>query len=127
MSTKLYKPELATGSDGGGDTNGIVEGETEGFVDLLTALATVEQVGLEVLDDRDEDTASAVGDDSAVRAGRTADKRACWKGKNKSITSMLRSSSMKSWWRTVGNLESRENRDEEGCEGHFLGRRGVEG
>ena len=44
---------------------------------LLTALAAVEQVGLEILDDRDQDTAGAVGDDGAVRASRTADESAC--------------------------------------------------
>lgn len=73
----MYKPELAASSDGGRDTNGVVESETEGLVDLLTALATVEQVGLEILDDRDQDTAGAVGDDGAVRASRTADESAC--------------------------------------------------
>ena len=79
----MYKPELAASGDGGRDSNGIMEGETEGLVDLLTALATVEQVGLEILNDGDEDTAGAVGDDGAVGAGRTADERPCGREENK--------------------------------------------
>ncbi len=53
-----------------------MEGETEGLVDVLTALAIVEEARLEILDDRGKDTAGAVGNNGAVRAGGTADEAA---------------------------------------------------
>ena len=62
------EPKLAAGGNGGRDTDGIVEGQTKGFVDIFTALAPIEEVLLNVLDDRNKRTAGRVGSDSAVRA-----------------------------------------------------------
>ncbi len=67
-----HSPELAAGGDGGGDTDGVVEGQTKGFVDLLTTLAAVEEVRLEILDHREERAARRVGRDAAVSASNPA-------------------------------------------------------
>ena len=37
-----------------GESNGVVEGETEGGVSLLATLATVEELVLDLLDNREE-------------------------------------------------------------------------
>lgn len=58
--------------DGGGDADGVVEGEAEGLVDLLTALAAVEQVRLDVVDDGEERAAGRVRGDLAGGARHTA-------------------------------------------------------
>ena len=54
-------PELDAGGDGGRDTDGVVEGQTKGLVDLLTALAAVEQVLLDVVANGEESAAGRVG------------------------------------------------------------------
>ena len=50
-----------------------MEGQTKGFVNLLTALAAVEEVGLQVLNDREERTARRIGRNAAVSASDPAD------------------------------------------------------
>ena len=54
-------PELAASGDGGRDTDGVVEGQTKGLVDLLTTLAAVEQVLLDVVANGEQSTAGGVG------------------------------------------------------------------
>ena len=53
-------PELAASGDGGRDTDGVVEGQTKGLVDLLTALAAVEEVLLNVVANSEQRTARGV-------------------------------------------------------------------
>lgn len=58
--------ELALGSESGGETNGIVEGETKRLVHLLTTLATVEEVLLNIVEDGEQGTAGCVSCGSAI-------------------------------------------------------------
>lgn len=51
------------------EPDGVVEGETEGLVDLLTALPAVEEVRLDVLKDGEEHAARRMSGDVAVGAG----------------------------------------------------------
>ena len=78
-------PKLAASSDGGRDTNGVVEGETERFVSLLTALAAVEEVRLDVLEDGEEHAASLVGRHAAIGASDALGERS-WVGRQMSAT-----------------------------------------
>ena len=71
-------PEHALGRDQRGDTDGVMEGETEGLVDVLAALAAVEQVLLDVVADGEKGAAGRVVHHVyAVGTGDTADERAC--------------------------------------------------
>ena len=63
--------ELAVGCQSRRETDGVVEGESEGLVDLFTALAAIEQVLLDVLENREERTTSCVR--RRVFAVRTSD------------------------------------------------------
>ena len=54
-----------------------MEGQTKGFVDLLTTLAAVEEIRLNILDDREKYAAGRVGRDAAVGAGNPADEGTC--------------------------------------------------
>lgn len=72
--------KLALAGQGGRETDGVVEGETEGLVHLLTALATVKQVCLDVVADGKQLAAGCVRRDVPVGAGDTAGEgtwRAC--------------------------------------------------
>lgn len=70
-------PELAARGDGRRDADGVVEGQTEGLVDLLATLAAIEQVLLDVVADSEELAARRVGSGvHAVGAGDTAGERA---------------------------------------------------
>ena len=51
-----------------------MEGQTKGLVDIFTTFPVVEEVRLEVLDDREQGTAGRVSRDTAVGAGYPADK-----------------------------------------------------
>lgn len=51
------------------EPDGVVEGQTERLVDLLTALSAVEEVRLDVLKNREEHAARRMGGDVAVGAG----------------------------------------------------------
>ena len=53
-------PELAAGGDGGRDTDGVVEGQTKGLVDLLTTLAAVEEILLKVVHYGEERAAGGI-------------------------------------------------------------------
>ena len=64
--------EHTGGSDLGRDADGVVEGETEGLVHLLTALAAVEEVLLDVVADGEERAAGGVRRNVAVSAGHLA-------------------------------------------------------
>ena len=65
--------ELALLGQGGRETDGVVEGETEGLMDFLAALAAVKEVLLDVLENREQRTASRVCRCIfAVRASDTA-------------------------------------------------------
>lgn len=71
-------PKDALSRERGGDTNGVVEGEPEGLVDVLPALAAVEQVLLYVVADSEQRTAGRVVHHvHAIGASDTADERAC--------------------------------------------------
>lgn len=63
--------------NGGRDADGIVEGEAEGLVDLLTTLAAIEQVRLDVVDDWEERAAGRVRGDLAGGARHTAGEGTC--------------------------------------------------
>ena len=54
-----------------------MEGQTKGFVDLLTTLPAVEEVRLNILDDREKYAAGRVSRDAAVGAGNPADEGTC--------------------------------------------------
>ena len=70
--------ELPTVGNGGGNTNGVVEGQTERLVDLLAALATVEQVLLDVVADGEKSAAGCVGSSVyTIRAGNPAGDGTC--------------------------------------------------
>ena len=72
-----YTPELASASNGRRDTDGVVEGQTEGLVDFLAALAAIEQILLDVVTDGEQSAARRVGRRvHAVRASYTAGKGA---------------------------------------------------
>ena len=51
--------------------NGVVERETQRFVSVFAALAAIEQVLLQILQDREENTTSRVASDVTVGAGNT--------------------------------------------------------
>ena len=51
-----------------GEADGIVEGQTEGLVHILTASSAIKEIRLEVVEDREEDAARLVGRDIAVGA-----------------------------------------------------------
>ena len=73
-----HLPEHTAGSVGLGDTNGIVEGQTKGLVDLLAALAAVEQVLLDVVANGEQSAASGVGRGvHTVRASDPTGEGAC--------------------------------------------------
>ena len=63
-----------------------MEGQTKGLVDVLTALAAVEEALLNVLDDREERAARRVSRDFSPRAGHPADESTCAK-RTKSVDS----------------------------------------
>ena len=52
--------KLARREEGGGETDGVVEGETKRLVRLLAALAAVEEALLQIIDDCEEGTARRV-------------------------------------------------------------------
>ena len=54
-----------------------MEGQTKRFVDLLTTLPAVEEVRLNILDDREKYAAGRVSGDAAVGAGDPADEGTC--------------------------------------------------
>ena len=59
------------------DTDGVVEGQTEGLVNVLSALAAVEQVLLDVVADGEEGAAGRVVHHvDAIGTGDAADERA---------------------------------------------------
>ncbi len=70
--------KLASPSNGGRDADSVVEGEAEGLVDLLTAFATVEEVGLDVLEDGEEGAAGRVCGDLAAGACHLAGGGTWW-------------------------------------------------
>ena len=71
-------PELASGDGRAGDTDGVVEGQTKGLVDLLTALAAVEEVLLEEVAHAEQRAAGSVGGSvHAIWAGDTPGDRSC--------------------------------------------------
>ena len=77
-------PEHALRRDQRGDTDGVVEGEAEGLVDVLATLAAVEQVLLDVVADGEKGAAGCVVHHvDAVGTGDTADERACNKNQYK--------------------------------------------
>ena len=80
-------PELAASGDGGRDTDGVVEGQTKGLVDLLTALAAVEEVLLDVVAHSKERAAGGVGRGvHAVGASDPAGEGTYfWHGKNNRV------------------------------------------
>ena len=57
---RQHLPEYALFHVGNGDTDGVVEGQTKGLVDLLTALAAVEEVLLNVVANSEERTTCGV-------------------------------------------------------------------
>ena len=56
-----HLPEHAAGGGGHGNADGVVEGQTEGLVDILAAFAAVEQVLLDVIADGEQIAARGVG------------------------------------------------------------------
>lgn len=71
-------PELATRRDGRGYPNGVVEREPKGFVHVLTALAVVEEVLLEVVGNIEQNAARGVRHDvNTVIAGDAARDSSC--------------------------------------------------
>jgi hypothetical protein len=57
--------------------DGVVKGEAQGRVCVFTAFAAVEQILLDVLENREENTACLVGSDAPIWAANTADERSC--------------------------------------------------
>ena len=53
----VYAPELSGCCDGGRNTDGVVEGEAKGLVHFLTALASIEEVLLDVVQNVEPNTA----------------------------------------------------------------------
>lgn len=64
--------ELALLGESRRETNGIVESETERLVHFLTTLATIEEVFLNIIKDREEHTAGCVSSCTTIRASRLA-------------------------------------------------------
>ena len=69
--------ELALLGEGRGETDGVVEGETKGLVDLFTTFTTVEEVLLDVIEDGEQDTAGCVSSGPAVSTGGLLDESGC--------------------------------------------------
>ena len=79
IGKRLDTPEGTCGLDGGGDTDGVVESETERLVHLFSALASVEQVCLDVIKDGEEHAARLMGSDVAISAGDALRDSRCMK------------------------------------------------
>ena len=69
--------ELALPEESGGETDGIVEGETKRLMDLFTTFTTVEEVLLDVIEDGEQDTAGCVSSGPAVSTGGLLDESGC--------------------------------------------------
>ncbi len=69
--------ELAHLLEQGRDADGVVKGETEGLPHLLAALAIVEEVLLDILEDGEERTAGRVCGDLTGVAHHAAGKSTC--------------------------------------------------
>ncbi|OJT02980.1 hypothetical protein TRAPUB_6459 [Trametes pubescens] len=91
------------------DADGVVEGETKGLMDVLAALAAVEQIRLDVIDDREERAARRVRGDLASGARHFLG-GGTWREKQL----MLAAAVNEFHWgcRTVSDLKGREERDE---------------
>lgn len=63
--------------EGRGETNGVVEGESEGLVNLLTTLAAVEKVFLDVVENGEQDTACCIGGGATVSTSSLLDEGSC--------------------------------------------------
>ena len=65
--------ELALPEESGGETDGIVEGETKRLMDLFTTFTTVEKVLLDIVENGEEDTASRVSGGTTISASGLLD------------------------------------------------------
>ena len=65
--------ELALPEESGGETDGIVEGETKRLMDLFTTFTTVEKVLLDIVENGEEDTAGCVSGGATVSASGLLD------------------------------------------------------
>ena len=65
--------ELALPEESGGETDGIVEGETKRLMDLFTTFTTVEKVLLDIVENGEEDTAGCVSGGTTVSASGLLD------------------------------------------------------
>lgn len=65
--------EFTLSREGRREADGVVEGESERLVNLLTTLATVEKVLLDIIEDREQDTTGCVSGGTAVSASSRLD------------------------------------------------------
>lgn len=69
--------EFALGSQSWGEANGVVEGETKRLVNFFATFATVEEVGLDIFKNREQDAACGVAHGLSARASGARDDRSC--------------------------------------------------